>query len=52
MEWGHQEEEAREREEAWAGKEEDGDGWAEREREQALAGIASAPVAERPFHTK
>jgi hypothetical protein len=37
---------------AWAGEAEDGDGWAELEREQDLAGIASAPVAERLFRIR
>ena len=52
MEWGHRGEVARELGEAWVREEEDRDKWAEHEREQDLAGIASAPVAERPFRIK
>jgi len=43
---------ARELEEAWVVEEEDGEGWEEHEREQDLAAIVSAPVAERAFLIK
>ena len=52
MERGHRGEAAREQEEAWAGEEQDGEGWEEHEREQDLAAIVSAPVAERAFRIK
>jgi hypothetical protein len=52
MEWGHQGEVAREVGEAWAGEDEDGDGWEEHEQEQDLAGIVSAPVVEQAFRIR